>query len=380
MTNRRNWNVAMAAALAAPLLARAQSKPAPLPMPNGKAPDGASTPLTLRVQTAYPDGEFLASFGKMWADRVNMLAAGQLRVEFLNVNTVAKTFEVATAVSQGKLDGGITFPGYQHDIDPAFSLWSTGTGFGLDSRMLFAWQKYGGGRELMTDLYKSHNLDIHSILFLPLPTQPLGWFTKNIVKVDDIVGLKFRTVGLSQELWKELGAVVQPLPASEVAAALQKGQLDGGDFNNLTSSRSVGLNKAAKYCMLQSYAKATNCLEIVFNAKVWDTLSPFQKEILETAANAISTESSQTIAEKNSLDYLELSETGTTFTRTPATILQAQLNAWDKVILRHSSQDPRFAKIAQSQKEYSKRVGRWQSDVEVDYRNVYNHYFSHRLV
>ena len=383
MTNRRNWNLAIATALVAPILAKAEIKPTPLPMPAAKTPEvpSAGGPVvTLRVQTAYPDGEFLASFGKLWADRVNILGLGQLKVEFLNVNTVAKTFDVLPAVSQGKLDGGITFPGYQHGIDPAFSLWATGTAFGLDSRMIFAWQKYGGGQELMADLYKSKGLDVHSILFLPLPTQPLGWFKKNITKVDDIKGLKFRTTGLSLEIWKELGASVNPLPGSEVAPALQKGQLEGGDFNNLTSDRSLGYNKYAKYCMLQSYAKATNSLEIVFNQKVWEGLSPTHRAVLETAANAISAESAQLIADKNSRDYMELSESGTTFVRTPETILQAQLNAWDKVIMRHSSQDPRFAKIAQSQKEYAKRVTRWQGDVEVDYRNVYNHYFSRRLV
>jgi TRAP-type mannitol/chloroaromatic compound transport system substrate-binding protein len=380
MTNRRNWNVAMAAALAAPLLAKAQTKPAPLPMPVAKDAPSSGSAVTLRIQSAYPEKEMLTGFGQQWAERVNALGGGRLKIEFLNVNSVAKTYELVSAVSQGKLDGGVTYTGYQHDVDPAFSLWSTGPAFGMDARMLMAWQKYGGGQELMAQLYKSKGMDVHSMLFMPFPTQPLGWFKKSVSRVDELKGLKFRTTGLSLEVWQELGAQAKPMPGSEVSAAIQKGDLDGGDFHNMTSDRLLGYNKAAQYCMLQSYSKATSTMEIVINSKAWDSLSAEHKLILETAASAISSESAAQMAEKNSRDYLELSESGTTFMRTPATILQAQLNAWDKVIVKHASQDALFAKIVNSQKEYAKRVTRWQSDVEVDYRNVYNHYFSRRLV
>jgi TRAP-type mannitol/chloroaromatic compound transport system substrate-binding protein len=39
-----------------------------------------------------------------------------------------------------------------------------------------------------------------------MPTQPLGWFKSPIGKPEDLKGLKFRTVGLSADLFKQMGA------------------------------------------------------------------------------------------------------------------------------------------------------------------------------
>jgi TRAP-type mannitol/chloroaromatic compound transport system substrate-binding protein len=39
-----------------------------------------------------------------------------------------------------------------------------------------------------------------------MPTQPLGWFKKPITKADDFKGLKFRTVGISIDVFTGMGA------------------------------------------------------------------------------------------------------------------------------------------------------------------------------
>lgn len=368
MTNRRKF-ISTAAIAAAPLVLHAQS-----------TPDPSNAPVTLRVQSAFPPAEMLNSFGTQWAERVNALGAGRLRIELMPVGTVAKTFEVVTAVSQGKLDGGFTYSAYQHALHPAISLWCAGPAFGMDSRMLLAWHQFGGGKDLLAQLYKAMKLDVTSIPFMPLPTQPLGWFKTGLTKVEDIKGLRFRTAGLALEVMNELGALSKPLPGSEIGPAIQRGELDGGEFNNTSSDRSLGINKYAPVCMVQSYAEATGCLEMVFNTKTWAALAPEHRALLETVANAMSAEGPWQMAERNSIDYQELAQSGTQFLRTPAAILQAQLNAWDRVIAKHAGADPLFAAIIRSQKEYAKRATRWESDITPDYRHVYNHYFNRRVV
>jgi hypothetical protein len=65
-----------------------------------------------------------------------------------------------------------------------------------------------------------------------MPTQPLGWFKKPITKVEDFKGLKFRTVGISIDVFTGMGAAVNALPGGEIVPAMDRGLLDAAEFNN----------------------------------------------------------------------------------------------------------------------------------------------------
>ena len=71
----------------------------------------------------------------------------------------------------------------------------------MDANMLLAWHKYGGGKELLDKLYASIGANVVSFPYGPMPTQPLGWFKKPIAKAEDLKGLKFRTVGISIDVF-----------------------------------------------------------------------------------------------------------------------------------------------------------------------------------
>lgn len=388
MTNRRNFMghaaIAATATIASPLLVQAATAPMPAPLPVNppiiNKPSATGGSVVLRVQSSFPASEMLNNFGEQWANRVNALGGGGLKIEFLPVGTVAKAFGVTAAVSQGKLDGGHSRATYLHEVHPAFSLWGTGPAFGMDSPMLLAWHQHGGGKELLAELYKAVNLNIVGIAYVPMANQALGWFKKDVTKVEDLKGMKFRTAGLAMDIMNELGVSAMTAPASEIGELMKSGKIDGGEYNNMTSDKTIGLNKHAKYCLVQSYSEATGCMELVFNTKVWEGLSPEHRMLIETVANAISTEGLWQTANQNSSDYQSLAESGTKFIRTPPSILQAQLNAWDRVVARYASKDPLFASIIKSQKEFAKRAGTWESDVTVNFRTVQNHYFSRRSV
>ena len=86
-----------------------------------------------------------------------------------------------------------------------------------------------------------------------MPTQPLGWYKKPITKVEDFKGLKFRTVGLAIDMFTGDGAAVNALPGGEIVPALDRGLIDGAEFNNATSDRLLGFPDVSKVCMLQSF-------------------------------------------------------------------------------------------------------------------------------
>ena len=161
---------------------------------------------------------------------------------------------------------------YHYGKQPALALWGSGPAFGMDANMLLAWHKYGGGKELLQKLYASIGAEVVSFLYGPMPTQPLGWFKKPVAKVDDLKGLKFRTVGISIDVFTGMGAAVNALPGGEIVSALDRGLLDAAEFNNASSDRALGFPDVSKICMLQSFHQNAEQFEILFNKAKYDAL------------------------------------------------------------------------------------------------------------
>ncbi len=65
---------------------------------------------------------------------------------------------------------------------------------------------------------------------------------------------------------------------------------------------------------------------------------------------------------------------GVKVARTPQSILDAQLAAWDK-LLEGLTKDPFIAKLAESQKAWAKRVVAYELSNAADYRLAYEHFF-----
>ena len=209
-------------------------------------------------------------------------------------------------------------------------------------------------------------LDVEGFVYGPMPTQPLGWFKKEVKSAADFKGMKYRTVGLSVDVFKEMGAAVVALPGAEIVPALDRGLIDAAEFNNTSSDRQLGFPDVSKNCMLQSYHQPVECFEVLFNKKKYDALAPDLKNIIRYAAQASSADMSWKVMARNSQDYLDMKEKqGVKFHRTPKEVLQAQLAAWDRVVAAKSADNPFFAKVVDSQRKWAQRVVAWYQDVTV---------------
>jgi TRAP-type mannitol/chloroaromatic compound transport system substrate-binding protein len=280
------------------------------------------------------------------------------------------------AVNKGTLDGGHGVVAYHYGKNSALALWGSGPAFGMDPNMVLAWHYYGGGKALLDEIYKGINMDVVSYLYGPMPTQPLGWFKKPVSNVSQMKGLKFRTVGLAVDVFTELGAAVNPLPGGEIVPALDRGLIDAAEFNNASSDRALGFQDVAKNCMLQSFHQSGEQFEILFNKTKYNALPQELKSIIDYAVQAASADMSWKAIDRNSKDYIELkTKDKVNFYKTPNSILQAQLEAWDKVIAKKSGENASFKKVIDSQKEFAKRAGQWQNDYMVDFKMAYNRYF-----
>ena len=335
--------------------------------------------VSFRFQSTWPAKDIFHEFANDLAKKVNDMAGSRLKIEVLPAGAVVPAFQLLDAVAKGTLDGGHGVVAYWYGKNQAVALWGSGPAFGMDANMVLAWHNYGGGQELRAEIYQSLNLDVVSMLYGPMPTQPLGWFKKPVARVEDLKGLKFRTVGLAVDVFTEMGLAVNPLPGGEIVPALDRGLLDAAEFNNASSDRVLGFPDVAKNCMLQSFHQCSEQFEVLFNKTKYNTLPQELKSIIDYAVQAASADMSWKAAARYSTDYQEMqAKQGVKFYKTPDSILRAQLAAWDKVTTKKAGENAMFKKVMDSMRAYSQRTGRWKNDTEIDFRMAWNRYFGQR--
>src|SRR3954462_13743635 len=266
----------------------------------------AQGPISMRWQSTRPAEDIFHENATHFAKKANDMTGGALRIEVLPAGAVVPGFGLLDAVTKGTLDGGHGVLVYHYGKQNALALWGSGPAFGMDAQQLLSWHKYGGGKELLTKLYASIGANVVSYPYGPMFTQPLGWFKKPVTKVGDLKGLKYRTVGISIDVFTGMGVAVNALPGGEIVPAMDRGLLDAAEFNNASSDRILGFPDVAKVCMLQSYHQNAEQFEIMFNKTKYDALPEKIRAIIAYAGEASSQDMSWKAIDRYSKDYIEL--------------------------------------------------------------------------
>jgi TRAP-type mannitol/chloroaromatic compound transport system substrate-binding protein len=336
----------------------------------------AQGPISLRWQSTWPSKDIFHEYALDYAKKVNDMTGGDLKIEVLPAGAVVPAFGLIDAVSKGTLDGGHGVLVYHYGKQNALALWGSGPGYAMDANMLLAWHKYGGGKELLNKLYASIGLNVVSFPYGPMYTQPLGWYKKPIAKPEDFQGLKFRTVGLSIDVFQGMGAAVNALPGGEIVSAMDRGLIEAAEFNNATSDRILGFADVSKICMLQSYHQNAEQLEITFNKTKYDSLPDKMKAIIANGVEAASQDMMWKSIDRYSQDYIELqTKDNVKFYKTPDSVLKKQLEVYDVVAAKKSAENPLFKEIIASQIAFARRATQWEQDTVVSRKMVFDHYF-----
>lgn len=333
----------------------------------------------LKMQGAWGAKDIFNDYATDYVKRVNEMAGGRLKIQYLISGAVVKAFRVQDAVHKGVLDAGHQVSVYWYGKSKVASLFGTGPVFGQNAHQGLAWIYYGGGQELYNELLKNLKLNLVGFFSMPMPTQPLGWFKKPITDAKELVGLKYRTVGLAADLMQAMGVKVTQLPGGEIVPALERGVIEAFEFNNPTSDRSFGAHDVSKVYMLGSYHQAAEFFEIIFNKTKFDALEKEHKAILKYAAEAASSANYWRGQDQYSKDLQWLkSKAKVGIYRTPTSVMKAQLDAWDK-ILPDLEKDPFFKKVVRSQKEFAHRLAYYDILNSCDYKLAFDHYFPGEL-
>lgn len=336
----------------------------------------AQTVINWRFQSTWPAKFLYQEFAVDWTKKVAELSGGKLKIDMLPAGAVVPALQIIDAASKGVLDGGHGLPGFWFGKNTAFGLYGAGPDFGMDGNQMLGWIEYGGGKELYTEIQAAAQLDLVSLLFAPVPCEPMGWFKKEIKGPADLKGLKFRTAGLAVDMFKELGMSAVQMAPPDIVPAIDRGLLDGAEFASATDDRIMGFPDVAKFYLQQSYHMANNFCEVMINRKKYEALPEELKIVLKLASQAASADMSWKAMHRMSQDYLELQKNQKVKAyKTPKPILDAQLKAWNAVIKKRGAENPLFAKVIDSQMAWAKRVVYWNNEVQVSQSAAYSHYF-----
>ena len=331
----------------------------------------------LKMQAAWPSGANI--FFEMAQDYCNMvsdMSGGSLKIDLQPVNAIVKTSEIGAAVSDGIVDMGHWVTAYWYGKNAAASLFGTGPSYGMSSQEVMGWMEYGGGRALYEEAVKSVGFNYTGFFHMPMPAQPFGWFKKNVTKVSDVKGMKYRTVGLATNVLTAMGMVVRQLPGGEIQPAMKTGLIDAAEFNNPTSDSQFGMQDVSKHYHLGSFHQSQEMFEIPMNTKRLNSLSPAHQAILKNAAYAANTDNYFKALVRYSDSLADLMNTHkVNVYQTSDAILAEQLKGWDKIVGEFSAKDAFFKKVIDSQKAYAKKVMKYLLMNQPNYKLAYENEF-----
>ena len=135
--------------------------------------------------------------------------------------------------------------------------------------------------ELLNEFLKAYNC--HGIPAGNTNCQMGGWFRKQITKMDDLKGLKFRLGGFAGKIMQRVGVVPQQIAGGDIYPALEKGTIDGAEWVGPYDDEKLGFYKVAKFYHYPGWWEPSSCLMFVVNIEKWNSLPALYKEALTSA-------------------------------------------------------------------------------------------------
>ena len=320
-------------------------------------PATAQQPITLKMQASWPASLTLFDNFKMFADRVDKLSAGRLKIEPLPAGAIVPAFEVLDATNKKVIDAAHTWAAYWVGKHKAAVLFTGGPGgtFGMDYIDVIGWYYEGGGIELYQQFYKDIlKLNVVPIPILPSGPQAFGWFKRPIKNLADFKGMKCRQTGMAAEVYTAMGMTVVNMPGGEIIPAAQRGVIDCAEWIGGVEDLRLGFHNVWKYHYTPGMHENVTVGEVLINGDVWKGLAPDHQEIIKSAAMETFVRWWARWQRQNADAIKELQEKHKVqILRTPDDILIAFLKAWDKIAAQEAAKDPFFKKVLESQRQYA---------------------------
>jgi len=208
---------------------------------------GAATAETInwKITTFWPAASEGYTTMVQFAKRMEATTNGRLKIKTYPGGALIPKNEQHAATASGIIQGAFSWGGFITGVQPAFSPLTDLLGAYEDAMLLYDFFWYGGGMELMNQLYKPFGVmslgpvigGVESLLS-----------NKRIAKPEDFKGVKIRSSeGMLADLFKALGGSVVVMGPGEMVQALDKGVIDAGDCSCPSQNYKYGCHRVAKY-------------------------------------------------------------------------------------------------------------------------------------
>lgn len=313
---------------------------------------------TWQMQSTYSGSlTQLGTLGKRIAEQITTITSGDVTVEFRDPGGVVPALEVFDAVSTGAVEAGWSTPGYWAGKVPALQLFAA-VPFGPEAGEYLAWLKFGGGTQLLDELYEAHNIkSIHCAIIAP---EASGWFKKEINTIKDFQGLKMRFFGLGAKVMEKMGVSTQLLAGGDIFPALELGTIDATEFSMPAIDLKLGFYQVAKYYYFPGWHQQSTLFDLMINLDLWEGLDPVTQMRIKTVCDANITYG---LAEGEAIQVAALKELRSKGVQTKTwspEILGALKTAWSEVALEQSAADPDFARVWKSLEEFRAGYKEWR--------------------
>jgi TRAP-type mannitol/chloroaromatic compound transport system substrate-binding protein len=339
----------------------------------------AQQPRVLKMQSAVPPATTTQDAFKFFADRVDKLTGGQLKIDALPGGAIVPPFEILDGAHKKVIDGAYGISYWWFGKNKAATLFAnTPAGIaGMDAIDFIGWVYDGGGLELWNEFYqKELKLNVVVLPILPAGPQAFGWFKRPIRTVEDMKGMKCRQTGIAGEVWTALGFTVVNTPGGEIIPSAQRGVIDCAEWVGGIEDIRLGFHNVWKYHYTPGVHENVTVGELVLNGDVWKSLSPQHQEIIKSAANETFLVWWAKWQKQNADAVKEMQEKhGVQVLRTPPDILRLFLKKWDEIAADEGKKNPFFKRVHDSQRAYASVVVPYKRFYFPPYSFVANIYF-----
>jgi TRAP-type mannitol/chloroaromatic compound transport system substrate-binding protein len=291
------------------------------------------------------------------ADQLRAVSGGNIDLRVAEPGAVVPALSIFENVSQGNIDAGYSWMGYEWGTVPAAALFGA-TPFGLESIEYMAWMYFHGGKELLAETF--HPYDVHPILCGTISPETAGWFRNEINSPSDLQGLRFRAAGVGGEIMAEFGMSVTLMAGGELYQALETGVLDGTEFSLPTVDEQLGFYQVANYLYLPGWHQPSTNQFLYVNLGVWEGLSAQTQAIIENTCMA---GNAYAIARAEALQgavVQRFEERGTNVKTYSDEMIAGFYDATRKVMERRSGTDEMFGRVYASMMGYQAELRPWK--------------------
>ncbi len=291
------------------------------------------------------------------ADKLRAASGGQIDLRVAEPGAVIPALSIFENVSEGNIDAGYSWMGYEWGTVPAAALFGA-TPFGLESIEFLAWMTHHGGQELLEETFHPYN--VHPVLCGTISPETAGWFRNEVPTVEDLQGLRFRAAGVGGEIFAEFGMSVTLLPGGELYQALETGVLDALEFSLPTVDEQLGFYQVADYLYLPGWHQPSTNQFLYVNLDVWNGLSDQTQALINMACMA---GNAYAIARAEALQgavITSFEERGTNVRTYSDEQIAAFREASNAVMERWSEQDEMFGRVYSSITEFQSELRPWK--------------------